>query len=103
MQAANCLGAKEVAAARRIYAGLVSKDGAVLFPGTGPGSESLWAFYTSPQFHLGSNYFRHVVMNDPDWDPATFDVDTGLPGAERVDGDTMNATDPDLSPRRTVK
>ena len=96
-QTTNCLSGQAVAAARRIYAGLVSKDGEVLFPGTGPASEPTWVAYTMPGFRIGSNYYRNVVMNDPAWDPATFDVDRDLPRAEQADAGATSAMDPDLS------
>lgn len=92
-----CLDAGEVAAARRIYAGLTGRDGEVLYPGTGPGSEALWAFYASPFFKLGSSYFRHVVLADPAWDVSDFSPERDLERAEQADAGTMNATDPDLS------
>jgi feruloyl esterase len=93
----QCLTATEVAAAKRIYAGVVDSSGEVLMPGTGPGSELLWAAYASPQFSIGTNYFRNVVMKDTSWDPATFDVDEDLAAAERVDAGATKAMDPDLS------
>lgn len=96
-QAEQCLSATEVAAAERVYAGLVNGAGETLMPGTGPGSEPAWAAYASPQFDIGTNYFRHVVANDPDWDPASFDVDADLARAEQVDGGAADAMDPDLS------
>jgi feruloyl esterase len=66
-------------------------------PGTGPGSEPLWAAYASPEFSIGTNYFRNVVVNDASWDPATFDVDRDLARAEAVDAGAANAMNPDLS------
>jgi feruloyl esterase len=96
-QTGACLSEKEVAAARRIYAGVVNKTGEVLIPGTGPGSEPLWAAYASPQFSIGTNYFRNLVARNPTWDPATFDVDRDLPRAAQVDGGVHDAMNPDLS------
>jgi Tannase and feruloyl esterase len=93
----QCLSAAEVAAARRIYAGVVSTSGRTLMPGTGPGSEPLWGAYASPQFSIGTNYFRNVVAHDPDWEPATFNADADLARAERADGGAALAMDPDLS------
>jgi feruloyl esterase len=93
----GCLTPTEVAAAKRIYAGVVTKDGTVLMPGTGPASETLWAAYASPQFSIGTSSFRNVVMNDPSWDPATFDVDRDVARAEAQDGGAAKAMDPDLS------
>jgi feruloyl esterase len=96
-QTEHCLTAAEVAAAKRIYAGVVTKAGEVLIPGTGPGSEPLWAAYSSPQFSIGSNYFRNVVARDPSWDPASFDADTDVARAEAHDAGAAKAMDPDLS------
>ena len=93
----GCLTPTEVAAAKRIYAGVVTKAGAVLMPGTGPGSETLWAAYASPQFGIGTSYFRNVVFNDPSWDPATSDPDDVVARAEAQDGGAAKAMDPDLS------
>jgi feruloyl esterase len=93
----QCLSPGEVAAAQRIYAGVVDGRGQVVMPGTGPGSEPLWAVYASPQFSIGTNYFRNVVVNDASWDPATFDVDRDLARAEAVDNGAAKAMDADLS------
>jgi feruloyl esterase len=92
-----CLSATEVAAAKRIYAGVVTKAGDVLMPGTGPASEALWAAYASPQFSIGTSYFRNAVLNDPNWNPATFDVDKDVARAEAQDAGAAKAMDPDLS------
>jgi feruloyl esterase len=92
-----CLSGAEVAAAQRIYAGVVNGAGEVLMPGTGPGSEPLWAAYASPGFAIGSNYFRNVVVNDPDWDPVSFDVDRDVARATDFDSGAADAMDPDLS------
>jgi feruloyl esterase len=92
-----CLTPNEIAAARRVYAGVVNKAGQLLFPGTGPGSEPLWAAYASPGFSIGTSYFRNVVAHDQSWDPATFNVDTDVARAEAQDAGNAKAMDPDLS------
>ena len=94
---AQCLAPNEVAAAKRIYGGLATASGETLFPGTGPASEQLWASYTTPQFSIGTNYFRNVVAKDPSWDPASFDLERDLARAEQVDAGAAVAMDPDLS------
>jgi Tannase and feruloyl esterase len=96
-QAGQCLSRNEIAAAKRIYAGVLNSTGDVLFPGTGPGSESAWRGYASPQFAIGTDYFRNLVMKDPDWDPADFDVDADLARANALDAGAADAMDPDLS------
>lgn len=96
-ETAMCLAPSEVAAAKRIYGGLVTSTGAQLYPGTGFASEPLWGAYASPQFSIGTNFFRNVVMQDPSWDPATFNLDTDVERAEQLDAGSAAAIDPDLS------
>jgi feruloyl esterase len=96
-QSAQCLSAAEVAAATRIYQGVVTASGETRFPGTGPASEPLWAAYASPGFGIGSSYFREVVVGDPAWDAASFNVDRDLARAEEVDNGEHIAMNPDLS------
>ncbi len=93
---AQCLTASEVSAAERIYRGVVSKSGATLMPGSGPASELQWAFYASPQFALGTSFFRYAVAHDPNWDPASLDVEAAVANAQRIDGGEFMAMDPDL-------
>ena len=93
----GCLTPTEVAAAKRVYAGVLDKAGTVLMPGTGPASETLWALYASPQFGIGTSYFRSVVFNDPSWDPASSDIGDDVARAEAQDGGAAKAMDPDLS------
>jgi len=92
----SCLSASEVAAARRIYRGIVDKNAKTWIPGTGPASELEWALYASPEFGIGTDYFRNVVMRDPNWKPASFAVDTDLPRAHQVDAGQADAMNPAL-------
>lgn len=96
-ESGQCLSPVEVQAARNIYGGLVTSAGDVLMPGTGVGSEPLWGAYAAGPFTIGTNWFRQVVLNDADWDPATFDVDTHMALAEQQDQGAAKAMDPDLS------
>ena len=94
--ATGCLTAAEVQAARNIYAGVIDSNGRQVMPGTGPGSELEWAGYASPAFRIGSNYFRHLVAEDPSWSVAEFDVDRDLALAEAFDDGAAKAMDPNL-------
>lgn len=96
-QTEKCLNADEVAAARRIYDGVVDSQGKVWIPGTGPASEQLWPAYASQQFDIGGSYFRNVVFGDTTWDSASFAIDRDMPLAEKVDGGDYIAMDPDIS------
>lgn len=94
----QCLGAAAAEAARRIYRGVVDGSGRTRISGTGPASEPEWAVYATPEFSIGTNYFRNVVARDPRWDPRSFDVDRDLARAEQVDGGAAGAMDPGLAP-----
>jgi feruloyl esterase len=94
----QCLSATEVAAAQRIYRGVVDGKGRTRIPGTGPGSEPAWSAYATPQFAIGSNYFRNVIAGDANWDARGFDVDRDLARAEQADAGAAVAMDPDLGP-----
>lgn len=93
----QCLSPAEVEAAKRIYEGVVDAGGEVVMPGTGPGSEPLWAAYASPQFAIGTNYFRYVVAKDPAWDPATFVIGRDVARLEAADNGAAKAMNPDIS------
>lgn len=92
----QCLAPREVDAARTIYAGVVGDDGTQWFPGTGPGSELLWAPYATPQFSLGTGYFRDILLKDADWRPESFNADSLMPLAMEGSAELM-AMDPDIS------
>lgn len=94
----QCLSEAEVAAAQRIYRGVVDGAGRTRIPGTGPAGEPAWASYATPQFSIGSNYFRNVIARDASWDPRSFEVDRDLARAEQADGGAAVAMDPDLAP-----
>ncbi|MAP95272.1 MAG: tannase/feruloyl esterase family alpha/beta hydrolase [Ponticaulis sp.] len=94
----SCLTETEVAAAQRLYAGVVTSDGTTVFPGTGFGSETDWAIYTTPFFRIGTSYMRNVVLEDPNWDPATLDVDSDLALLQADDQGVISAMEPDMSP-----
>ncbi len=96
-QSGQCLTDSEVAAAQQLYAGLVGADGEVIMPGTGVGSEPGWAAYAPGLFPIGLNFFRDIVMSNPEWDPQSFDVTADVARATAVDDGASGAMDPDLS------
>jgi feruloyl esterase len=68
-----------------------------LIPGPGFASEPAWVACTTPQFSIGTSYYRYAVMNDPDWNPAELDLDTDLDRAQGIDAGAIEAMDPVLS------
>ena len=95
---ANCLTPAEVAGARRVYGGVVNpRTGEQVFPGSKPAAEPAWAAFGSPQFSIGTSHFRHAVVNDPTWDPYTFDFDADIARIAEADAAAGTAMEPDIS------
>jgi feruloyl esterase len=99
----SCLTAAQVETARRVTSPTVhSKTREIVFPGLALGSELGWASKIGgPEPNvLGLDYMRYVVFKNPNWDWRTFDLETAVALADRIDNGTMNAVNPDLRPFR---
>ena len=99
--APTCLTASQVEAAKKIYGPATNpRTGQAFFPGLEPGSELGWAFMAGGKepSEIGVAEFRNIVYHDPNWDWRTFDFDKGITLAEKVDNNTITATDPNLKP-----
>ena len=92
---ASCLTPQQVEAVRSVYAGVIVGP-TVLMPGPTPGGEPLWGAFTPNAFPIGANYFRDLVMKDPTWDIATFDVARDIPRAMAADVGEFMTTRTDL-------
>jgi len=92
----GCLTPAEVAGARRLYAGVVNpRTGEQVYPGPGPASEPSAAQFAS-NFSIGTSHMRYRVVENPDWDPFTFDFDADIEKIRAADGGA-DAMDPDIS------
>ncbi len=96
---AQCLTRAQVEAVRKIYTPAQNpRTGEQLSPRFEPGSEPGWrAIAGGPgPFGPANDYFKYVVFRNPAWDWRTFDLDRDAALADRVDDNTINATNPDL-------
>ena len=100
-----CLTAAQVVVVRAFYGPTVNpRTGEQIFPGMVPGSELGWSseigrMYADPPDitkTLATAYLRYAVFQDPHWDYMTFDFDSGMALADRIDDDVTKATDPNL-------
>lgn len=106
--AENCLTAPQVAALKKLYAGIHDSHGNELFPGYVPGAEGgeggwgLWITGPAPAKSLMAafaiGYWSNMVYEKPDWDYKTFQLDSGLKVAEQKTADALNAVKADLGP-----
>jgi len=98
--AASCLSAPQVEAARKIYTPLTNpRTQRLIFPAQERGSEMGWQNLAGPQpLGISNDYFKYVVFEDPNWDYRTLNFDSDIARAEKVDNGTINAMNPNLQP-----
>jgi len=106
-ETAACLTTHQVAALKTVYGGLRDSKGHLLFPGYSPGGEAQpggwgpWITGSGPDTGLmylfGTQFFKNMVYENPDWQVRTFDVDRDVKAADAKMAKYLNATDPDLS------
>ncbi len=102
-----CLTAPQLAALNSLYAGGHTSTGQLVFPGYSPGGEAEpggwgpWITGPAPgkslMYMFGTQFFKNVVFNDPQWDFRTFNVDRDTSIADRKMAGYLNANDPDLT------
>jgi len=107
----KCLTEPQIAALRKIYAGLRDAHGHEIFPGYLPGAEEgsggwgLWITGPEPHRSLMSlfemGYFSNMVYENPGWDDKTFAPDSSFKSANEKTASALNATDPDLKSFQT--
>lgn len=107
----SCLTKPQVAALDALYGGLKDPDGQTPFPGysTGgeaePGGWAEWITGSAPEkslmFAFGTQFFKNMVFEDPDWQFRSFDAVRDTRIADRKMAGALNATDPDLRAFRT--
>jgi feruloyl esterase len=97
----SCLTTPQVEAARKIYSPAKNpRTGAEIYPGFTPGSELGWALKAGgPEPENNAfDHFKYVVFKDPNWDWRTFNFDSDVALADKIDNETINATDRNLRP-----
>jgi len=106
-EAETCLTAAQVTALKKLYTGGTLAVGRKLFPGYAPGGEAtpggwvLWITGPSPDHSLmyafGTQFYRNMLFDNPEWDYHTFDTDRDTKAADAKFAAVLNATSPDLS------
>jgi feruloyl esterase len=96
--AADCLTAKQVDAARKAYAPVKTKAGAVVYPGHSLGFEAGWRI-PEPGTALNPLFAdmpRYLARQDANWDVMSFDLDADLALAVKHAG-YIESSDPHLA------
>jgi len=97
----DCLDAGEVAALRKLYQGARLRSGQSVISGFAVGGETTdWtAWITSPkssQINFGTEFYRWMVIGDPNWDKAGFDLDRDYRLAEQRVAPILDSDNPDI-------
>ena len=97
----GCLTARQVEAARKIYAGATNpRTKKEIYSPMYPGSELGWGQLAGGDAPLGIplEFFKYYVFKDPNWDYKTrpVDFDKDVPLADKPEIQPVNAVDPDL-------
>ncbi len=115
----DCLTPPQLAAVKHVYAGPHNSEGQAVNPGFLPGAEayaggwSTWITGPGPdvstlnqslQYLFGTNFFKYMVFDDPNWDLQTLNYDHDLaiayskPVAGQALEDVLSSVNPDLRP-----
>lgn len=94
----NCLTAPQVQLARQIYAPAKNpRTAQEIYPGFEPGSELGWAVHAGPEpLSYATDGFKYVTFKNPDWDFRTFNLDSDVALAEKVDNGMTSAMNANL-------
>ncbi|MCJ1243336.1 putative feruloyl esterase B-2 [Trapelia coarctata] len=74
--ATNCLTPIQVEMVRKIFSPLFREGGMLIYPAMQPGSEvfAVQKLYAGKPFSYSENWFRYVVLNNPQWNASTFNI-----------------------------
>jgi tannase/feruloyl esterase len=77
-----------------------TKKGEEIFPGYVPGAELGWAgLIGGPEpTSTAIDQYKYIVFKDANWDWRTFELDRDVAIADKVDGGTINAINPNINP-----
>ena len=86
--------------ARLIYSGVKNQKTGREIAGLLPGSELGWTDtgWTASARATGLDQFRFLVFANPSWTVQQFNADADIARAEEVDGNTVNALEPNVKP-----
>ena len=92
------LTARQIESVRTVLSPVKTRTGEVIFPGYVPGAELGWAgLIGGPEPTVTAiDQYKYIVFKDPQWDWRSFELDRDVAIADKVDGGTINAIDPNI-------
>ncbi len=94
----SCLNPDQVDTVKMLYSSVPNPETGRDITGLFPGSELGWTDlgWTASARATGLEQYRYLVYGDEDWNISEFEFDRDIALAESMDGNTLNALDPDL-------
>ena len=102
----SCLTEAQISTLKKIYSGPSDSKGKPMYLGYSPGGEpggNGWGGWISGagagkslQYAFGTNFFKYMVFDNPDWDIKNYSVEHDMRVADDKVGQILNATDPNL-------
>ncbi|KAJ5495529.1 feruloyl esterase B-1 [Penicillium diatomitis] len=76
----SCLTGTQIETVNRVFSPLYGNNDTLLYPRMQPGSELLAAlmYYNGMSFAYATEWFRYVVYSNPNWDPATWNIQDAI-------------------------
>jgi feruloyl esterase len=106
----GCLTEAQAATLQKTYDGTRTAKGKLLFPGYSPGGEAEdggwgpWITGAQPQqslmYAFGTNFYKHIVFGNKDWDFRTFSLERDLSASAKA-GELLNSTNVNLTAFRS--
>ena len=93
-----CLTPPQVDIVNTIYSPYTYPNGTLIYPAHNPGNEILASggLYSGLPFTYSQEWFRYVVLNDPTWNPATYNLSDTI-AAVALNPEGVNTYPSDLS------
>jgi feruloyl esterase len=95
----DCLSPVQIDAVRRLYLPFRLSNGELVYPGLPRGSEYEWScsvLHNAFNFPFADVWYQDEVWSDPNWDFHTFDPDVDVPYADKLLGETLNGSSPNI-------
>ncbi|TDZ14592.1 putative feruloyl esterase B-2 [Colletotrichum orbiculare MAFF 240422] len=73
-QTEGCLTGTQADTVRKVFSPVYGVDGSLVYPRLQPGADGSGILWGGNPFPYTTDWFRYVVYNDPNWDPASLTV-----------------------------
>ncbi|KAH7161112.1 tannase and feruloyl esterase [Dactylonectria macrodidyma] len=77
-QSSDCITGTQAATVRAVFSPVYGAEGDLVYPRLQPGANATDRFFAGEPHQYPVEWFRYAIYNDPNWDPATLNVQDWL-------------------------